>query len=86
VVVVSESVAAESFGVTDESRRVVMSGFRFWLMRLLGGVGSGVLGTTKRRAWITRIRGVCRYDGRESWGVLTPQFRHWTLTSFSTPP
>jgi len=46
----------------------------------------GVLGTTKRSAWITRIRGVCKYDGRESWGVFPPQWRHSTLTSFSTPP
>jgi len=47
-----------------------------------GGFG----GTTKRRAWMTRIRGVWRYEGRESWGVFLPQVLQATLTSFSTPP
>ena len=33
---------------------------------ILAANWSGVLGTTNRRAWITRTRGVCKYDGRES--------------------
>ena len=49
-------------------------------------ISNGVLGTTNLNAWITRIRGVCKYDGLESWGVFPPQWRHSTLTSFSTPP